>query len=279
MRLAARFNYLAVLLATASTGVFADGDIGNLPLWEVGIGGAYLNLPQYVGSDQRTKAIVPIPYFVYRGEAIKISRDALQTRLFERSDLIIDLSADFALPVDSDENHVRQDMPDIDFILEVGPALRWNFYNNTPAHRKISIEMPLRAVLQSDLRYLSHEGWRLNPRVRYQEHFKAWFFSLWGGWYWNDARYNSLFYGVDEQFASADREAYEASGGYGGWALSSSLTYRRQRWWVAGFIRWHDVRQASFADSPLVVEPKNLGFGIAAAWIWKSSDKQVSRWD
>lgn len=279
MRQFACLRYLPLFFLAVSSGGYADDDIGRLPLWEIGIGGAFLNLPQYIGSDQRTETVLPIPYFVYRGEAIKISRDAFQTRLFERSDLVVDLSADFSLPVDSDENRAREDMPDIDFILEVGPALRWNFYNNTPAHRKISIEVPLRAVLQSNLRYLSHEGWRINPRLRYQEHFDAWFFSLWGGWYWNDARYNRLYYGVEQQFASADRENYETSGGFGGWALSSSLTYRRNDWWVGGFIRWHDVRQATFSGSPLVVDPTNLGFGIAAAWIWKSSDKGVSRWN
>lgn len=254
-------------------------DIGELPLWEVGIGAAYLNLPQYVGSDQRTKGALPVPYFVYRGEALRISRDSLQTRLFKRSDLVIDLSADFSLPVDSKENRARDGMSDIDFVLEIGPALRWIFYNSGPERRKISLELPLRAVLQSDLRYISHDGWRANPRLRYREHFGPWFLSVWGGFYWNDARYNNLFYGVDENEATPGRQAYKAEAGYGGWAMSTSLTYRRHDWWVGGFIRYYNVRQATFSNSDLVVEPANLGFGLAAAWIISSSKKNVSRWD
>ena len=102
----------------------ANADL--LPLWEIGVGAAHFNLPQYIGSDQRTKGSLPFPYFVYRGESINISRDALSGRLFKSARLVIDMSADFSLPVDSNENDARDGMPDIDFLVEewVGDYMR-----------------------------------------------------------------------------------------------------------------------------------------------------------
>jgi outer membrane protein len=244
----------------------------------MGVGAGFFSLPQYVGSNERTRAALPIPYFVYRGEKVSISRDSLSGRYFIRADLVLDFSGDFSLPVDSNDNDARAGMPDIDFLFEVGPSLRYIFLRNTGNRRTLSIELPVRAVLQSDLRYLGFEGWRVNPRLRYKEYFGPWKLSFWGGVYWNDQRYNNLVYGVSEEFATNDRPAYNANSGYGGWAASASLGYRHKAWWVSGFFRVYDVNNASFASSPLTVKQANIGFGLAAAWIFKTSDRTVSRW-
>jgi outer membrane protein len=199
-------------------------------------------------------------------------------RYFIRADLVLDLSGDFSLPVDSGDNNARSGMPDIDFLFEVGPSLRYIFVRNSSNRRTLSIELPVRAVLQSNLRYVSHEGWRINPRLRYKEYFGPWRFSFWGGVYWNDRRYSNLLYGVEPQFATSDRPEYSAAGGYGGWAASAGLSYRRGNWWVGSFFRLYDINQASFAGSSLVIKQANVGFGLAGAWIFKSSGRQVARW-
>ena len=268
----------AMLPAYTNAANEEDTDAEVLPLWEIGIGAAHFNLPQYIGSDQRTKGSLPFPYFVYRGESISISRDALSGRLFKSAHLTIDMSADFALPVDSNENDARSGMPDIDFLVEIGPALRYIFVRNTEEHRTVSLDLPLRAVLQSDLRYVNFEGWRINPRIRYQEYFGPWHASAWLGIYWNDNRYNELFYSVAPAFASEGRPAYNASSGFGGWAASMSISYRRKAWWAGGYFRLFDIQNASFADSPLVIKQNNIAFGFAAAWIFKTSSRQVPRW-
>ncbi len=268
---------LAVLLAPALRGFCNEPPL--LPLWELGAGLASLELPQYVGSDQRIRSTIPIPYFVYRGESIKISRENFSGKLFERADLLIDLSADFSLPVDSAENQARQGMGDIDFVAEVGPALRYTLLRNSVGHRTFSVEIPLRAALQSNLRYLDYEGWRINPRLRAQRYSGPWRLSAWAGFYWNSGAYNTLYYGVSEEEATEQRRAYRADSGYGGWALSASLSYRQQGWWVGGFFRWYDIHGASFADSPLALQHSNAGFGLAAAWIFKGSEKSVPHWE
>ena len=268
---------LASLLAPAPYSLSDEPPM--LPLWELGAGLASLELPQYIGSDQRIRSTIPIPYFVYRGESIKISRETFSGKIFERADLLIDLSADFSLPVDSAENKARQGMEDIDFVAEVGPAIRYTLLRNAAGHRTFSIEIPLRAALQSNLRYLDYEGWRLNPRVRVQRYWGPWRLSGWAGLYWNSEAYNQLYYGVSPNEANSQRPTYAADSGYGGWALSASLSYRHERWWVGGFVRWNDINGASFADSPLALQSSNVGIGLAAAWIFKTSTETVPRWE
>ena len=47
---------------------------------------------------------------------------------------------------------------------------------------------------------------------------------------------------------------------------------------MGSFFRLYDINQASFAGSSLVIKQANVGFGLAGAWIFKSSDRQVARW-
>lgn len=255
----------------------ADVDLDTLPRWELGIGAGHFNLPQYIGSDQRTRATLPIPYFAYRGDTLSISRESLSGRYFISASLVLDFSGDFSLPVRSEDNDARTGMPDIDFLLEAGPSLRYIFLRNTSNRRTLSLELPVRGVFQTDLRSVSFEGWRVNPRLRYKEYFGPWKLSFWGGFYWNDFRYNNLIYGVDEEYATAKREAYNASSGYGGWSASAGLSYRRRAWWFSGFFRLWDINNASFAPSPLTEQQANIGFGFAGAWIFKTSKARIAR--
>ena len=47
------------------------------PLWELGIGAGWLHLPHYRGSDQSRDWLLPIPYFVYRGEFFRADREEI----------------------------------------------------------------------------------------------------------------------------------------------------------------------------------------------------------
>lgn len=250
----------------------------KLPLWEAGVGLGGLNLPLYPGSDRRVSWVLPIPYFVYRGKRLHISRDVLSGRLFHSDDLTVELSADYGLPVRSKDTPIRAGMPDIDFLVEVGPSLKWVIHRNASRRRHWSLELPVRAVLESDLTYIRSVGWRFNPKLRFQQYFGPWYLSVWLGAYVNDSRYDRLLYGVAPRYATAGRPAYKAGSGYGGLVFSTSLSYRMGNWWFGGFIHAQTVRGATFEDSPLVRSRSGIGGGIAVAWIFAHSSKLVPRW-
>ena len=69
------------------------------PLWEAGIAVGAATLPQYMGSDERYNFAAPVPFFIYRGERLKIDRGAITTELFGVRDLSVDASLGIGLPV------------------------------------------------------------------------------------------------------------------------------------------------------------------------------------
>ena len=55
----------------------------EVPLWEAGPGVAYLSIPEYRGSGKQQEYIFPIPYFVYRGEFLKVDRSGVKGIFYE----------------------------------------------------------------------------------------------------------------------------------------------------------------------------------------------------
>ena len=84
----------------------------ELPLWEAGLGFTVLDFADYRGSDERSQFILPIPYVIYRGEALKIERDRVRGLFFEYERVTAQLSLGGSVPVNSEDNAARQGMPD-----------------------------------------------------------------------------------------------------------------------------------------------------------------------
>ena len=55
----------------------------QLPLWELGVGVAAIDFPDYRGADERTSYVLPFPYVVYRGDIFRIDRDGVRGRFFK----------------------------------------------------------------------------------------------------------------------------------------------------------------------------------------------------
>lgn len=64
-----------------------------------------------------------------------------------------------------------------------------------------------------------------------------------------------------------NRALYHAQAGYSGWRLSSGLTRRQGPWWAAIFVRYFNLNDARFNDSPLLKTEENWVAGIAFAWV------------
>jgi outer membrane scaffolding protein for murein synthesis (MipA/OmpV family) len=91
----------------------------------------------------------------------------------------------------------------------------------------------------------------------------------------SDRRYNQYFYGVDPAFATAERPAYNAPGGYSGTQLIGALSKRYRDFWIGGFARWDTLNKAVFDDSPLVKTNRSFAAGFAFAWILGESRTTV----
>lgn len=253
------------------------------PLWEAGIGIATLRLPDYRGSDQARNYLLPFPYLVYRGRILKVDRKGVRGLLLRTDRVTTNISLDAAVPVYSRRNDARQGMPDLEPTLEIGPSLVLLLARDPAAHRRLTLNLPLRAVIATNFRRVHGEGWVFSPNLNLdQTHIgpgRAWSLGISIGPLYADRKYHAYYYTVAPVYATAARPAYSAAGGYSGSRLTLALSRRYRDLWFGAFLRYDDLSGAAFETSPLVKQKYSLMAGVGVAWIFARSATLVERHD
>lgn len=256
---------------------FAYGE--DNPLWELGAGFTVLDFPDYRGSDERTTYVLPIPYAIYRGTVLKADRDRVQGLFFETDRLNVQLSIRGSVPVDSSRNSARQGMPDLDPTLEIGPSLEVTLYEDYQSDIRVDLRLPARTVIATDFSHSHNVGWIFQPQInvdfRNTPLGKDWNLGFAFGPLFGDKRYHNYYYGVEPQFATAQRPAYIAESGYAGAQATGAISRRFHRMWFGGFVRWDSVSGAVFESSPLIRQENNFTAGFAMTWVFKESQQRV----
>lgn len=246
------------------------------PLWELGLGVSALALPDYRGSDQGRGYVLPFPYAVYRGEFLKADRKGVRGELFESDRVELNLSVAASLPVDSTRNNARAGMPDLRPSLEFGPALALTLWRG--GRDSLELRLPVRAAftLESSPRSV---GWVATPNLNLdlagRGALSGWNLGLLAGLVYGDRRQHDYFYGVAPQFATLQRPAYEAHGGYAGMQYIVAASRRFNGYWVGAFLRADTLRGAVFEASPLVRRDTYVAAGAGIAWILGESRERV----
>ncbi len=247
------------------------------PEWELGAGVAAIDFPVYRGSNERRSYLLPIPYFVYRGDTVQVNRERVRGLIFKRDSVEMDISVNGSVPAKG--SIARQGMPDLDPTLEIGPSLNFHLLYSADKKNTFDLRMPLRGVVASDFKHVQPVGWLFQPQLdadfRDIEH-SGWNIGLVGGLIFSDRRYHQYFYNVAPQYATATRPAYTTGGGYSGTQCIFAFNKREQDGhWMGGFMKWDNLNGAVFADSPLVKSKQYFTIGIAATWTFDKSDKLV----
>ena len=249
------------------------------PEWELGAGASVFSFPDYRGSDESQTYALPFPYVIYRGDRLRVDRQGVRGVLFESERFELDLSVNATPPVESDENRARQGMPHLDPTLEIGPRLNVTLAQDRAHQWAVNFRMPLRAVIATDLSHAEGAGYTAYPHLtldmRPLMFGVKWNVGLQGGPLYATRRYHEYFYGVAPQFATPERPAYEARGGYSGALALASITRRFPKFWVGAFARYDTLKGASFESSPLVRRDYAVMAGIAVAWVFMESAKRV----
>ena len=268
------FSFLAGLLFTLSP---AHGQ--ELPLWEIGIGTGALYLPYYRGADQSRAHGIPFPYIVYRGEYLSIDEGGAHGNIFRSQDVILELSLAGGVPVTSSNDSPRFNMPDLDPTAELGPSLDARFWHTNDDRRALWLRLPVRAAISINLEKLDHQGWTFSPYIEYiveSPHPGNWKLGLAWGPLYADNNYHDYFYEVISRYASPSRPEYHANGGYSGNRVTLTLQKNIDDLWIGAFIRYDNLNNAEFLESPLVNSHSYLATGIGFTWVFSKSDTLVN---
>jgi len=251
---------------------------GSKPLWEVGIGGFAGAVADYPGSNQYRVRGLPLPFFIYRGDFFK--SDANGPRLQKSSGIVEwELSGGGSLASNS-KGGARAGMPNLDYLLEVGPKAKITLAKPTDTSR-LTLDLAVREAISTNFSSrLRSQGALFAPDIAYQE--RAIFGSQWSGRASIGAQFATAslqryYYEVEPQYALPGRPAYDARAGYLGATLS--LTAFRQvtrSFTVFVGLDVDNYDGAANVDSPLLRTRNNLGAAVGFAWSIGQSKRQVN---
>lgn len=255
-------------------------DSGRQPLWEAGIAGAVGTTPDYPGSNEYQVRVLPFPYFIYRGSIFRSDENGARVRTQVQSNVELDVSGGASFASNSSTSGPRAGMPDLEYLLELGPKLKITLDRPTPDMRWL-LELPVRAVISSDWRHWGYQGVVFAPDIAFLD--RRVFGSAWTGYFdigpeFTTARYQQYFYQVDPQYALPDRPAYDAHGGYFGSFLELGLSRRlAHHLRVFGYARIDDYAGSRSESSPLFQTKMGYTTFVGLSWSFWQSKETVAR--
>jgi MipA family protein len=249
----------------------------QLPVFEAGIAAGGGWLPAYPASDQNRWRGLVVPYVIYRGDLFRADDTGLRARTNLSQGIELSVSASAGFNGSSRDITAREGMPDLDWLGEIGPTLRFTLWRADDAAqpRRILLDTPVRAVFSTDWTSVSFRGFTFAPDIAYEHvNFLSPFarLRLSAGVVFGTDRYTDYFYQVDPEFARPGRQAYESRAGYVGSRVSVSyrLPVNERVSLVAGG-RIENFSGAANAGSPLFRREWNASVvaGVAVA-LWRS---------
>jgi outer membrane scaffolding protein for murein synthesis (MipA/OmpV family) len=278
LRRDARPSLIRIMLA-ASVLAASTARADLRPEWEVGAGVTGIALPDYRGADEGRGYVLPFPYLIYRGERFRIDRQGLRGIFFESERVELNVSLNATPPVESDQNRARQGMPALDPTLEIGPRLDVTLARDRARDWSFEARLPVRAAIATDFSHAEHIGWVAYPHLhlftRPALAGVKWNLGVQAGPLFATRKYHEYFYAVAPEFATPERPAYQAGGGYSGALALVSLSRRFPRFWVGAFARYDTLKGAAFEPSPLVRRDYAVMAGFAIAWVFSESERRV----
>jgi outer membrane scaffolding protein for murein synthesis (MipA/OmpV family) len=250
------------------------------PLWELGVGLGLLQMPDYRGSDENRLYLLPYPYLVYRGDILKVDEQRISGQIFKTDRILLDFSGFGAVPVKSSNNSARTGMQDLDPTFELGPALRIKLWESKEDKFKLDLTFPVRAFFSTNFSSVSREGWVFSPRVNFVKDDlipdTGLNMGISVGPMFADSGYHAYFYTVEPAYATSERPAYSAGGGYSGSTLTVGFGKEFNQFIVNAFVSADFLQGASFENSPLVKRETSFMSGISVSWIFFKSEKTVT---
>lgn len=238
--------------------------------WELGAGIAVMDIPFYPGSSQSKTYVFPVPHFLYRSEKLEID-NGLEATFFRTPRIRFNLSADFAVPVNSADSDARAGMPDLDTVIQLGPSLEITLAGGRFKPDHLRLELPLRTSIATDLSSAENVGWLFEPRLSYETrrpHKTGFSYLVSAGLRFSTKKLHQYYYNVDAAFVTPERPQFDAQGGYSGLFVDYIANWRSESFIYWALLRYQNLQGAAFEESPLVEQNDYLWIGAGVTWVF-----------
>lgn len=259
----------------------AEGDLRKSPLWELGMGAGSTFTPDYPASDQMHPWLIPFPFGIYRGEIVHSDRrGGTRARFLKAANYEFNVSMGGGLPSSSSKNTARANMPNLEWLGEIGPRVNIDLYSR-PSRSLLRFGIPIRAAYSYNFEHLRDQGYVLAPELLYD--LPDILGSEWDAFLqltvtFADRRFSNYFYGVEPAYATAERPAYVARSGYMGTGISTGLaipltTDRSLKLFT--YLSASNHKGSANEASPLYRTDLNYSVSAVLIWIFAKSEVGV----
>ncbi len=242
------------------------------PKWEFGAALGSQYLADYRGSDEYNGRALVVPFFVYRGDRFKVDRRGIRGDLLSTPRWEINVSGEVSLSGGREDNQRRNGMPTLDSTFELGPSLNINLSGDSFDEGWL-LRLPVRSVISVG-DGVGYVGYLLNPKLTYTKNNigHGWRSSTSVGLTYGSDDYHDYYYSVEPRFALDDRPAFDAGAGFSGLYFKTSIGRRVGLWRYGMSVRYDNIGDAAFADSPLVETDHYFAVSILLARYFWASD-------
>lgn len=248
------------------------------PLYEFGLIGIYAFLPDYPASEKGRYRFIPAPTFIYRGKIFKSDHGSgTRAVFFDSKILTVDLAFSASLPASSDEVSIRKDMPDLDFLSEIGPRITYTFFDNKT--HKFTLRFPFRGVFSTDLKHTEEQGVHFAPYLAYKNKVPtndklSLFLSMTLNY--SSEKLADYFYQVDEKYETSERKKYNAKPGLISINYFSGISYKLKKALLFGGIEYSNYKNSANSKSPLYKSEDSVAVLAGISYFFAESKERVS---
>jgi MipA family protein len=265
------------IIAQESKASEPNASASGQPLWEVGVGLGALRAPTYIGSNQTAQRVLPLPYFIYRGEILRVDENGVDARLLRGDNYRLDLSLGASLGGNNEKIKLREGMPKLGPSFEIGPRFTLDIARPNK-DSLLSLNIPVRAVFEIN-GGIKNRGFIFEPNVRYtKENIGAGVGVIaQAGLLYGNEKVQQHYYAVAPAFATQARPAYTAKAGVLGTRLSFvAFKDVTPNFSLGGFVRVDLSGNAANRKSALHVKNNGITIGLGGNYSFARSSTLVN---
>ena len=248
------------------------------PIFELGLGAININIPYYPGAKNNQNLFIPFIWPIYRGKTFRFDQEGNRAKLTDNQLFELGMSFWVTPPIKAEDNPIRSDLRDLEYVGEIGPRLILRIISNSE-WQKLNINFSLRAAYEISAHDLRSKfiGLSGGPSISYWIYLnKSRSASLFttASWFLGDQSYNNFFYGTK---GSKQLENYQGASGEISRRVFSRIAFNltnRVQVFLGGF--YADLKKNTNLNSPLIESKTNSGFAFGFLWNFYQSEKKVN---